>query len=82
MKGKIDKDGCLLIERAGVMKPQHCPLTDDPSSNCGDWCPLFGEPENSNTIPENWTLELNCGAHKTFYFTGFTDERKEAKKDG
>jgi len=42
MKGLINKDGLLKIERAGVVKPQGCPkLADD---YCGDWCPLFGEP--------------------------------------
>ena len=52
MKGKIDSQGFLHIERAGVMKYQVCPLTTSQllendkgtPSPCGDWCPLFGEP--------------------------------------
>ena len=61
MNGKIDKDGFLHIERAGVIKLQTCPFTDamtaiknpyDPTDTislpCGDWCPLFGEPSKSD----------------------------------
>jgi hypothetical protein len=48
MKGMIDKNGFLHIERAGVMNKQSCPFTqvtsyERQSFQCGDWCPLFGE---------------------------------------
>jgi len=44
MKAIIDKDGRLSIERAGRMKKQYC-MTSNNMSQCGDWCPLFGEPD-------------------------------------
>ena len=45
MKGKIDKNGRLFIERRGTMKLQTCPFTFE--NPCGNWCPLFGNPEVS-----------------------------------
>lgn len=51
MKIKIDEDGYLSIER-GLKNPkfktQYCPYyaIDNNGSQCGDWCPLFGEPAN------------------------------------
>ena len=59
MKIKIDADGFLHIWRGGEFKTQVCPhnrmvaLGEDWDTNeyiekfriCGDWCPLFGEPE-------------------------------------
>ena len=80
MKGKIDEDGNLYIERAGKMKQQFCPFDVKP---CGDWCPLFGEPMD-NTM--SWTtVDGHIGGHKTtelelcrkkLYFDEFTDERE------
>ena len=43
IKIKINKSGFLEIERAGILKKVHCPFDND-SCECGDWCPLFGEP--------------------------------------
>ena len=43
MKGLI-KNGKLYIERRGKMIEQFCPFTYN-GDICGDWCPLFGEPE-------------------------------------
>ncbi len=43
MKAKIDNDGILFMERAGIMKKQFCPWTTD-GATCGDWCPKFIEP--------------------------------------
>lgn len=43
MDFKIDKDGFLSIKRGNKFKEQLCPLTEK-ARNCGDWCPLFGEP--------------------------------------
>ncbi len=49
MKIKIDKGGDLLIERAGIFRSALCPLQQWSAIQgfraCGDWCPLFGEPE-------------------------------------
>jgi len=44
MKGKINMYGFLAVERAGSMNKQGCPHGSG-AENCGDWCPLFGEPE-------------------------------------
>jgi hypothetical protein len=49
MKGTIDREGTLFIERAGKMKGQSCPFSIS-MEWCGDWCPLFGEPENYNEL--------------------------------
>ena len=52
MKIKINKTGSLEIERAGRGKKQYCPFVgEDRINNCGDWCPLFGEPEPHATQP-------------------------------
>ena len=45
MKIKIDEKGCLWIERAGKFKLQGCPRNNE-GMTCGDWCPLFGEPDD------------------------------------
>ena len=51
MKAKIDKSGRLLIERAGNMVAQCCPFdSSDGGYECGDWCPLFGEPKSEYTM--------------------------------
>jgi transcription elongation factor Elf1 len=73
VKGKIDRDGWLWIERAGEMKIQECPYQSC-TAKCGDWCPHFGELEK---IVEELTvyLYISCGCDKTFAFGEFTDER-------
>lgn len=46
MKIQIDEKGRLQIERAGAMKAQWCPYSEGVSQAlCGDWCPMFGEPD-------------------------------------
>ena len=75
MKGLIDKNGWLAIERAGKMKSQYCPWTEsDPDEEdryCGDWCPHFVEP----IVNEGFThLFLGCG-DTTLIFCELTDER-------
>ena len=42
MKGQIDEDGILWIERKRCMKIQYCPSNPKPCM-CGDWCPLFDD---------------------------------------
>ena len=87
MKGKIDSDGGLWIERAGQLREQLCPRQQDHHSEyesdpasiaCGDWCPLFGEPV-VDSISENMiriTLSCSCKI-VTFRFDDLTDDRKE-----
>ena len=46
MKAAINQDGLLSIERAGVLQRQFCPFqAADDLQECGDWCPMFGEPD-------------------------------------
>jgi hypothetical protein len=44
MKGIINKDGSLSVERKGKLQLQFCPFNKDEGGvHCGDWCPLFEE---------------------------------------
>jgi hypothetical protein len=74
MKGKIDKNGWLTIERSGTERPQLCPVAaynpDIDFSRCGDWCPLFGEPIY---LDMNITALEICRTR--LVFDEFTDER-------
>lgn len=48
MKARINTNGFLLIKRATEFKKQFCcrqRITGTDDVKCGDWCPLFGEPE-------------------------------------
>jgi len=67
MKGKIDKDGFLWIERKGEWTKQYCPIVND--DWCGQWCPLFGEPEFIDGHPR---LSL---CRKVLEFVSLVDER-------
>jgi len=85
MKAKINKSGFLEIKRKGKYKLQFCPFTfssDFSAENrvCGDWCPLFGEPESillfdsiEGKTKQVWQLQL---CHKTLQFEEIIDERK------
>lgn len=57
MKIQIDESGNLGIERGSIFKEQYCPYQDIGTSSeagigawcrCGDWCPMFGEPDWDN----------------------------------
>ena len=76
----IDNVGMLAIERGGEMKSQWCPFHnegEEPTLECGDWCPLFGEP----VLPFSGeaTVELDI-CKKTLPFDEFTDEREKEKE--
>ena len=89
MKGKIDKEGALWIERAGTEKKQACPHSDHrnfiPPQNgkvsifvnyCGDDCPQFGEPESKLSAgfdPKLTSIKI-CQI-LTLVFDEFADER-------
>ena len=80
MEGKIDKNGWLQIIRAGKLTKQACPFdtgaVNGGSSDCGHWCPLFGEPRKhlqSDNKGIVWTLDI-C-QERTLLFDKFTDER-------
>lgn len=90
MKAIIDKDGYLEILRGSTIKPQRCPFTTIPdirpdgdgavftdkirTIDCGDWCPLFGEPLDCGT----GEIQLQL-CHNTLTFTEITDEREKDK---
>jgi len=47
---------------------------------CGDWCPLFGEPEKCKVgLKEYWKLEVCC--KKTLIFDELIDERRGKDED-
>lgn len=43
MKGMIDPEGRLHIERRGILKPQVCRFRE--VATCADDCPFFHEPQ-------------------------------------
>lgn len=48
MKIQISKYGSLSIERGSQLREQYCPRSEgEAQAHCGDWCPLFREPEPS-----------------------------------
>ena len=71
MKGKINNDGYLNIERAGRMRVQYCPWNSPYRNIYGDWCPHFGEIECLDL-----RIELSCGNGRMLCFNEFTDERR------
>ena len=78
MKGKIDANGCLCLERAGQLKLQDCPYRSLVEGKyrfaCGDWCPHFGEPEYDRGFPT--IINLSCGNGRTWYFDELIDRRR------
>ena len=68
MKGKIDKDGNLLIWRKVKYKAACCPYCD---IACGDWCSQFSEPILEN---KESTAIITC--HFVLEFEKFEDERE------
>ncbi len=96
MKGKIDKEGILYIERAGKLKNTYCPYQVEMISCC-DECPLFGEPEVVKMIGGGGGLDGSCKIEicngkilyfieicngKTLNFEELIDEREEIMKNG
>jgi hypothetical protein len=74
MKGKINEHGSLVLSRVGGEQVQVCPKSAD-DDECGDWCPLFGEPHVLAERPTFTRLVL-CGGRE-WLFKEFVDERKE-----
>ena len=64
VKLKINASGNLFVERAGKLKPQGCPYKED-NVPCGDWCPLFQEPEGMIELCET-----------TYSYSELIDERE------
>ena len=87
MKGKIVKEGWLQIQRKGEFKEQYCPKRIEHIERlCGDWCPLFGEPEvqhftntelsNGHQIVNDRKIVINICQDKQLRFDEFEDERE------
>jgi len=71
-KGKLTKDGQLMIEKGGKIFLQECMKDDE--LICSENCVGFGEPmqhENGYGFPK-WELEI---CEKTLTFDEFADER-------
>ena len=83
MKGRINKQGYLEIERS-ELKIQVCPFGD--LDCCSDICPHFGEPKEY--VKDQWFgpipkdakkgIQLELCHNKTLYFDELTDEREPA----
>lgn len=78
---KINVSGMLEIERKGKLCKQYCPFDPSPEgSNCGDWCPLFSEPEQWTDFKQNYiTLNL-CKKGLHCKKEDFIDERVNYEK--
>jgi hypothetical protein len=70
MKIKINAAGFLHIRRPDEWQEQTCPVCETP---CGDWCPLFGEPEVSEM--DYVVLEICQGRQLWCSAKDFVDER-------
>lgn len=84
MDGKIDNDGYICIKRGKFLGRQFCPFRESGRQPCGDWCPLFGEPEpdtdpifeknGATTFKPNGKTVLSL-CHQTLTFDVLVDER-------
>ena len=67
MKARIDANGTLEIERAGVGIKQFCPWNegdDGTPRQCGGWCPLF---EELGDAFAGQVLHLCCSGESTYH---------------
>ena len=75
MKGEIDSDGTLRIDRGAVKrKAMLCPFQESINGFCGDWCPHFGEPIFYN---DEWCISLCHGKTLSFNRGEFEDMRSQ-----
>lgn len=83
MSGKINKKGFLLISNNNghEYEKRKCPVSPV-SRFCGDWCPLFGNPEKvlGNSLPSGDYLwhgekELKLCNKTVLSFSSLEDER-------
>lgn len=76
MEGKINKEGCLMLERQREDGPEMravlCPHAPD-EYFCGDWCPKFSEPVHVDKL--NVCLRICEGHIFNFSRKTFKDER-------
>jgi hypothetical protein len=76
LQGKIDKLGFFHLERKGMFRAQYCPVQDGKKIGigCGEWCPLFGEPE----VMDGYYKITLC-AHEPLFIKELIDERTLAE---
>lgn len=82
MEGKITEYGILYVERGNPrkgLKRQECPFISsaEPGTGCGDWCPLFGEPELKYVDHYGTPKTVVHVCKAKLVFKQFTDERKQ-----
>lgn len=70
LKGKIDAQGFFYIKRGKEYKPQECRYAGE----CGDWCPLFGEPKEGKLYNKK-CIDLTICHRRWLVFDEFIDER-------
>jgi len=82
MKIKINTNGILLIKRDQEFKQQLCcrqKITGTGDIKCGDWCPLFGEPQATTDKRRKIEMQTMTLCHGSL--TGFiTDKRVEVEE--
>jgi len=80
MKIKITQRGFLKILRGNTWKLQICPFASNGESEiaCGDWCPMFREPE----VWKKSDIHLRlCQLTLAAYIEDFEDLRPMAEKN-
>lgn len=82
-KGMITRNGLLYLERVDRMVSAACPFSSEGANSvkCGEWCPHFGEPEETQgeTGTTMVSLRLSCGNGRTFMFGTVADMRWRRK---
>jgi hypothetical protein len=75
MKGKINEDGRLEIFGRGKQYCPFCRNSGGQKEECGNWCPLFGEPEYIRATTVYYNVKISL-CKKTLYFESFEDKSK------
>ena len=77
--GVLDERGFIHLERAQRLRMQACPFSSDSdgvvTNFCGDWCPLFGEPDTVTTRTKKLS-SINICNDTELVFRKFEDNRK------
>ena len=78
MKAKINKDGYLSLTRRGIFRDMGCPNAGSSNggvtmTRCGDWCPMFKEPEWTDRNADPYYYIPLCG--ETIIAKEVIDER-------
>lgn len=74
MKIQITSSGCLRIERKGIIRDVYC-YHQPGQVRCGDWCPLFQEPEVYDFLEVNRVKLILCNITFGVEVQNFEDMR-------